>query len=176
MKFNIHARSVMQKTKGILVKFSYLLNSKYLPQNTKLLLYKVAIRSILAYGFPIWFSISPIVAKELEILERKILRKCVNKSYISQEKRYSNTYIYNTSRVVPFCKYIQSHQKKFVEKLETHENLLMNEIYQMEKHISWPESYYLSPIGILNEPATDVNNEYTLPPFYSKSAPGNHRG
>lgn len=146
----------MQKTKGILVKFSYLLNSKYLPSDLVL-----------------YFPNSGQVVRNSRT---QVLRKCVNKSYISQEKRYSNTYIYNTSRVVPFCKYIQSHQKKFVEKLETHENLLMNEIYQMEKHISWPESYYLSPIGILNEPATDVNNEYTLPPFYSKSAPGNHRG
>lgn len=54
-KFNKHARKVLAKTKGISGMFSHLFNSIYLPQNKKLRLYKVAIRPILLYGFPIWF-------------------------------------------------------------------------------------------------------------------------
>lgn len=86
LKFNIHARTTLQKAKHISGMFSYLLNNKHLPQETKLLLYKVAIRSVLIYGFPIWFSISPIVAKELDIFERGILRKCTSMNYVSQTK------------------------------------------------------------------------------------------
>ncbi|KAI8128067.1 Zinc finger protein 271 [Lucilia cuprina] len=119
---------------------------QYLPRENKLLLYKVTIRSVLLYGFPIWFTISPIVAKELEIFERKILRKCINKHYVSHTKKYSNTYIYDTSEVQPFCKYALRHQRVFVEKLATHENSLMNEIHELERSLQWSSSTYLSPV------------------------------
>lgn len=112
-----------------------------IPQNTKLLLYKVVIRSIITYGFPIWFTISPIVVNELEVFERKILRKCVNK--------HSN--IYNRTGIVPLCKYAQNLQSKIVEKLEHQKNHLMNENYHSENSISLRDTSYLSPVGIANE-------------------------
>lgn len=86
MIFKKHARTTLQKANRIAGSFSYLLNNRHLSQKTKMLLYKVTIRTIrpiLVYGFPIWFTISPIVAKELDIFERKILRKCVNKHFVN---------------------------------------------------------------------------------------------
>lgn len=165
----------MKKGKGVLARFAYVLNNKHLPQKTKLLLYKVAIRPILLYGFPIWFSISPTVAKELEVLERKIIRKCINKNFINEHKRYSNTHIYTASNVVPLCEYAQRQQLTFVEKLATHENYLMNEIYEIEKEISWSQSSYLSSVGILNETLESLL-DHNLPQFYKKIASGCHRG
>ena len=156
--------------------FSSLMNSKYFPKRTKLLLYKVGIRSAIVYAFPIWFSISPIVAKELEICERKCLRKCIDKNYQNHTKRYSNTYIYEQADVIPFCRYAFLLQKKFVENLASHDNCLMNEIHELEGQIDWFSHPYLSPIGILMESADVDPNMTTTPDFYLKSHPGSHRG
>lgn len=106
--------------------FSYLFNRKYLPQEIKLLLYMVTIRSFLLYGFPIFFTIPPIVAKELEAFERKILR--------SHKEILKHLRIWH-SRVQTVCKYALHHKMMFVEKLVTHENPWWM------KFISWNEVY-----------------------------------
>lgn len=176
LKFNKHARSYLSKAKRVCGMFSTLMNSNYLASRTKLLLYKVAIRSVLIYGFPIWFTISPTVAGELEVLERKILRKCVNKHFEHSTKRYSNTFIYDISGVKPLCSYALSLQKKFVERLATHDNSLMNEIYEQEKDLYWGNTMYLSPVAIINEVLEDNADAYFVPDFYKKVTPGSHRG
>lgn len=175
-KFNKHARTAITKSKRICGMFSYLLNSKYLPENTKLLLYKVAIRPIMLYGFPIWFAMSPSVAKELEILERKILRKCIHKFYENPTKRFSNTYIYHNSGVLPFCNYALSLQTKFVEKLAFHDNSLMGEILQREDNITWSTFPYLSPVGIINYNTDNPPDPNTTTIFFQKVTPDIHRG
>lgn len=175
LKFNSHVRSTIERANKVVGQFSFLFNNKYLPQKTKLLLYKAAIRPILLYGFPIWFSISPSVMKELEIFERKILRKCINKKYKNPTKMLSNTYIYSNSGIEPICLYALNIQKRFVEKLPNHDNVLMNEIYDRDKNISWSSSQYLSTIGILNENIEPVPGN-TTPHFYIKATPGTHRG
>lgn len=176
LKFNKHARAYLSKAKRICGIFSHLMNSNYLASRTKLLLYKVAIRSVLIYGFPIWFTISPTVAAELEVLERTILRKCVNKHFNTPTKRYSNTFIYDTSEVKPLCCYALSLQRNFVERLASHDNSLMNEIYEQEEDLNWRNTTYLSPVGILNE-ALELNADaYIVPDFYKKVTPGSHRG
>lgn len=129
--------------------FSNLFNNKHLPDTTKLLLYKVAVRPVLLYGFPIWFSISPTVAMELEVLERKILRKCINKFFESHTKRFSNAYIYKNSGAFALCNYALSLQRKFVEKLSTHDNTLISEISHREENTDWSSCYYLSPLSVL---------------------------
>ena len=176
LKFNSHGRTLLTKAKRITAMFSGVLNNSYLPQKTKLLLYKVAIRSALVYAFPIWFSVSPTVASELEILERNILRKCINKNFKNRTERFSNTYIYESSAVVPFCKYALLLQRKFVERLDYHDNYLMSEIFDSERDIDWRSCSYLSPVGVLREELIDDDGPYAMPDFYRKSHPGSHRG
>lgn len=179
MKFNVHGRNKISMAKKIRGMFSGLLNNKFLSQKTKLLIYKVAIRPAIMYAFPIWFSISPAVAKELEVFERSILRKCLGKNYQNSTKRFSNAYIYENSNVTPFCRYAFTLQKRFVENLETHDNCLMNDIHDRERSISWANSTYLSPIGILAEEFEEIAGTIppiTLPDFYQKTVPGSHRG
>lgn len=174
-KFNNHARTALSKTKGVCGMFTNLLNSKYLPEKTKLLLYKVALRPILLYGFPIWFAISPSVAKELEILERKIIRKCINKFFQTPTKRFSNVYIYEKSGVTPLCIYAMSLQRKFIEKLAAHDNILMIELLEREKDTNWLDSY-LSPVGILNFNLDNPLDPYSASSFFQKVTLGTHRG
>ena len=174
MKFNNHARMFLTRAKRISGMFSGLMNSKYLQQTTKLLLYKVA---TIIYAFPIWFSISPTVARELEIFERKILRRCIGRNFRSYTKRFSNTYVYEKSAVVPLCKYALQLQRKFADNLALHENTLMNDIYDYEKDIEWSGCTYLSPIGILSELIdNDDPVQLNLPDFYRETLPGSHRG
>lgn len=175
LKFNNHGRVQLAKAKRIAGMFSGIMNSKGLPQRTKLLLYKVAIRSALLYAFPIWFSISPVVAKELEIFERNVLRRCINKNFESRTKRFSNNYIYEHSSVTPLTKYAMTLQRNFVERLSFHENTLMNEVFEAEINVNWSTYPYLSPVGIIFEQLDD-NHQYSVPDFYKKSLPGSHRG
>lgn len=136
----------------------------------------MAIRSVLLYGFPIWFSISPVVAMEMEIFERKVLRKCVNKNYQNPTKRYSNASIYNAANIQPLCEYAMHHLKSFSEKLLTHEDSLLSDVFNAEKNIHWSESTYLLPIAILNENISHNTDQNALPQFYVKTSPGSHRG
>lgn len=108
-------------------------------------------------------------------MERKVLRKFINKNYVNRSKRYSNTYIYETSKVVPFCKYAISQQTKFIEKLAVHENSLMNEILEAERNINITELDYLSPVGVLDMSHDDTDN-ISMTAFYIKPVPGNSRG
>lgn len=164
---------LLTRAKQIAGMFSNLFNSRHLPENTKLLLYKVAIRSILTYAFPIWFTISPTVARGFEVFERIIIRKCINMNFSSFNKRHSNATIYSRSSVVPFCLYALSLQKRFVDKLDSHENNLLSDIFEYEKNVNWTTSGYLSPIGILHEaPTTAIH----LPKFFTETTPGSHRG
>lgn len=54
--------------------FSRIFVNKDHPARTKLDLHKTSIRPVLLYAFPIWFSISPVIITEMEILERIVLR------------------------------------------------------------------------------------------------------
>lgn len=177
MKFNKHARSVMGKAYRILNIFSRILLNKNLPINTKLLLYKTSIRPILLYGFPIWFSISPIIVKEMGILERKVLRHCVGKYFEAENKRYSNNVIYREARITPIGLYVCDILNRFISRLRDHPNQMIRDIYNRQHHYSWTNTNYLSPIGFVNENPpnfdTNVNICYN---FYSKSTAGTHRG
>lgn len=174
-RFNQHGRLITTKAKKVAGMYAGILKSKYLPSQTKLLIYKVAIRPLLIYAFPIWFSISPVVANNMEIFERNVLRKCLNKNFQCPSKRYSNEFIYTNASIKPLCHYAMQQHLKFVERLEHHENPLMNEIFEANHNTSWTSSTYLSSVGILHEDLNNVN--LTSPPqFYIKAVPCSHRG
>ncbi|KAI8122790.1 hypothetical protein FF38_13581 [Lucilia cuprina] len=67
-------------------------------------------------------------------------------------------------------------QRKFVDNLATHENNLMNEIFEMERNVDWSGVTYLSPIGILGAPGTNGLDARVIPEFYARTSPGSHRG
>lgn len=178
-KFNQHARSVKAKVIRIKRMFSKLLVNKYLSQNTKLLIYKVSIRSALIYGFPVWFNISPTVARELEILERSVLRLCVDRNYESYIKRFSNRFIYDKSQVVPFLSYALNYLERYSNKLKFHENNLMLNVVNIQSEYNWSVNYYLFPLGIVNENIACYSSSPEsplLPEFYKTSLPNTHRG
>lgn len=177
LKFNEHARIVLNKSYKIMGSFKRILCNKNLPRNTKLLLYKTSLRPIILYAFPIWFSISPTVIKEIEIFERKILRNCIGKHYESFHRRYSNRFIYNESKVTPIGLYVCDILRRFITRTCLHENNFISHIYEQQMNFSWSNSNYLSPIGYMNETAPSFDLSTSLRHnFYSKSVRGIHRG
>lgn len=169
-KFNVHARKVRNKAQKIFNSFLKLFCNKFLPSNTKILLYKTCIRPIISYAFPIWFNISPTIMKELEMLERKILRLCIGKNFSRRNKRYSNNYIYSKSKLKRFSNYAFDILDKFNLRLEFHENAHMIEAINSQRNFGLSNTQYLSPLGFSNEDQAGITC------FYEKALAGTHRG
>lgn len=177
LKFNKHARLVLAKSYKILGSFAKILCNKSLPVKTKLLLYKTSLRPVFLYAFPIWFNVSPIVIKELEIFERKVLRNCIGKYFESFCKRYSNVYIYKESNVTPIGLYVCDIIRRFISRSSCHENKFVSDIFEHQKNFSWSNINYLSPFGYMNETTPSFDLSTCLRhEFYSKSVQGTHRG
>lgn len=170
LKFNDQVRLNLQKANRMKGAFSKLFNSKYLSKDTKLLLYKVSIRPILLYAFSIWFTISPTLMKKMEIFERHILRKCIDKNFVSFEKRFSNRDIYDFSSISPLSCYSLENLRRFVNSLENFDGTIIPDIVSSEMMFSWTNTNYLSCVGILSEDVHNIGN------FFVKASPGTHRG
>lgn len=172
LKFNKHANFNLNKANRVKGAFSMLFNNKSLSQKTKLLLYKVSIRPVLLYAFSIWFSISPTVMRKMEIFERQIVRKCIEKNFQTRNKRFSNHFIYEKASLSQLSDYALNLMKRFVERLTSFEGNVIKDILSSEVNFNWSNTNYLSAIGILREQTNDVpgNN------FFSRPTPGIHRG
>lgn len=170
LKFNDHVLINLQKANRVKGAFSKLFNSKSLPEATKLMLYKVSIRPVLLYAFPIWFTISPTLMKKMEIFERHILRKCINKNFESFHKRFSNIDIYGFSKTSSLSCYSFQLMRRFVSSLENFGGTIIPNILSIESMFNWSNINYLSCIGISSEDDQNIEN------FYVKASPGTHRG
>lgn len=84
LKFINHAYYCLEKANRLKGAFAKLLGSKCFPVGAKLLLYKVIIRTILLYPFPIWTTILKTVMRRMEMFEQNIIRKCIGKIYKSE--------------------------------------------------------------------------------------------
>ncbi|KAI8122778.1 RNA-directed DNA polymerase from mobile element jockey [Lucilia cuprina] len=175
-KFNVHAREAAAKAKRVRLMFSKLLLNRHLSRESKLLIYKVSIRTILVYGYSVWFTISPTVARELEIVERSILRLCVGRNFESRNKRFSNKFIYKESNVIPLCFYALALMRNFSRRLQFHTNPLITDIYNHRINLGWSDSIYISPIGVLKEDIDFSDGLSLLPEFYRHSDHTCHRG
>lgn len=172
LKFNNHVKYNLAKANRVKGAFGRLFNSKFVPEKTKLLLYKVSIRPILLYAFPIWFSISKTAMKGMEIFERHIVRKCIAKNYKSLNRRYSNSFVYEKAKLSPISFYALDSMRNFVEKLHFFEGSVVKDVLSHEQEFSWSNTQYISSIGILREP----HNSYPGRNFYLDITPGVHRG
>lgn len=100
-KFNFvqHLNGIKRKTLAVLASFRHLAGRDKLRTDVKKCLYKVAIRSIVTYGFSSWHNVSAAQMERLRILERKALRfvqgdggrKPDSFKYISNDQLYDNT-------------------------------------------------------------------------------------
>ena len=122
-------------------------------EKTKLLLYKSLVRTVITYAFPCWFTVSAQIVRDLSILERKILRLCVNRNYKSRFKRVSNIKIYKLSETQPLIRYSIGLFAKYVEKMKCSENPLINLFTNANN-----TNYYLSAITAENIPLNATNN------------------
>lgn len=178
--FNMHARKVLNREKIVSMTLKPLLNSKQMSGKTKTLMYKTLIRPILTYGFSIWFTISPIVAKEMEIFERKLLRFCCGKFRKPDKKWFSNKVIYESTKVTPLMIYQIELLLKKMERISSHPNPLVRSLIDSNIGQSLNDNYYLSPLNLLNDHSMsllrpDASRTLSVP-FYEKASSLNFRG
>ena len=173
LKMNIHARLSLNKSKAAAAQLKFLLRSRFVDKNTKLLLYKSLIRPILAYGFTSWFKISPTVAKEFQIFERYILRNCVHKYRRPGGKWYRNSIIYDESEIKPLLSYLSELAIKRIHSFRYHENPLIRNLYSENINFNLEERYYASPISLANPNSLQLlqlNNNEFLSDFFRRSS------
>ena len=89
---------------------------------------------------------------------------------------HSNAVIYEDSAVTPLCTYALALQRKFAEKLGTHDNSLLKDVFDHEKDADWSLCRYLSPVGILRWDHDTPTLPGFLSDFFIRTLPGSHRG
>lgn len=171
LKTNTHVKIALKKAIGVHNMMRPLLKQRYFSVKTKLLIYKQSIRPILTYGSPIWFSVSPSVAQQLEKFERLVLRNCTGLHFRPNKKRYRNSTLYEAAGITPLLKYSIELSKKFLNKIPHHENILLREALLENSNASLND-YYLSPFALINDNNNELldtaNNNIDIPKFYNK--------
>ncbi|XP_076660285.1 uncharacterized protein LOC143363606 [Halictus rubicundus] len=93
LNYNEHVNIQISKAQKAFAANKRLFHSKDLDSSVKILCYKMLIKPIIFYGFPIWFNISASTMEKIRLLERKCLRACLN-VYRTPESNYTK-YISN---------------------------------------------------------------------------------
>lgn len=120
--FNEHLKIQIKKAKSAFMLVRRLFFSKHLSTDVKLICYKSLIRPILTYGCPIWFNQCPSYMEKYRVIERKILRSCLN-LYRKPETEFihyiSNAFLYNTANInridIHLLQLVRKHIAKAVE-------------------------------------------------------------
>lgn len=94
LKYNTHIQSVVRKVRRSFYIFLRLRN--ILSQPTMIMIYNSIIQSILSYGLLIWGSARSKYIKQVEIVQKSIL-----KIILKQNRRYPSSQVFEDSRVCP---------------------------------------------------------------------------
>jgi len=128
-----HVQAICEKAKTAIALWSRALHSRSgLSAHVKKIIYMQVIRSILAYGYPVWFQISPSNMKTLNRIERRRLRKVTNLFYQRTNpdsyKRVSNQELYRASNIPQLCDFLASLGLQAINRLQYSENKLIEEL------------------------------------------------
>lgn len=172
--FYRHIDYILDKAQKSYFSYSnFLRRNKMLKSNIKLNCYKQIIRPILAYAYPIWFSISSHQMERLRIFERKILKICSglknNKFSDGSIKKVSNKNIYKKCKMKRIDNFLINSGIKFLDGCINIDNILISRYLEKLNTITYPlvERYY-SPIylKVFNNNNAVFNNSKAL--FYHR--------
>lgn len=135
MNFIEHVKMTSQK---VLIRTKYLHNalrhSNLLDVNIKILCYKQLIRPIISYAFPIWSCISSAQMEKLRVLERKILRRCINYTRKPDGKHHSNSYVYEKAKTPRIDKFLMSIAHRYLSKVKDFQNPLVQRSCNLDEN------------------------------------------
>lgn len=171
--FNRHVDYVLDKAQKAFFSYSNFQRNKVSKLNIKLNCYKQIIRPILAYSFPVWFSISSHQMERLRIFERKILKICSGLKDIKFEdgsfKRVSNKNIYKKCKMKRIDNFLIESGIKFLDSCRYIDNILILNYMRKLNTITFPliDKYY-SPVYLkkLHDNNVVYNNRMAL--FYHR--------
>lgn len=111
LKFKKHVQNISNQAKGVITKlYPLLTHFNPLSTKTKIHIYKAYIRPILMYSSPIFSSASKSNIKKLQVVQNKVLRLILNKSYIS---RTTTQELHELGRLIYIEQLIDEETNKF---------------------------------------------------------------
>lgn len=133
MNFIEHVKQTIKKV-HIRTKYLYnaLRHNNLLDIQIKILCYKQLIRPIISYAFPIWSCISSAQMEKLRILERKLLRRCINYTRKPNGKHHSNNYLYHKAKTPRLDKHLLSIAHRYLSRTKEFANPLFRRSCNLE--------------------------------------------
>lgn len=136
LKPSCPAKARLNKAKAALTRLNSLLASKKVALNVKRKIYTTILRPVLTYGCPLWANAN---LDEIEIWERKVLRKITGLYRREDGKYFRNELLYEKSKVSPIRGVIDQLSANFIERYVNHSNDFIKEWANAE---GFPEQKY----------------------------------
>lgn len=129
-----HIDHILDKARSAYLTWFNVLHHPDLSVPVKVTIYKTIIRSIISYGFPIWYNLSKHQLNRLYLFERKCLREATNNKKFrtgpsGEIKMIPNEVIYNTANMTPLADFLYKIGNKALLRLALTDNKLIEEIF-----------------------------------------------
>ena len=123
LNFGHHINYVISKSIATLIKLYPVFKNKYLPQKSKLILYKSLIRTAMLYACPVWSLISQTNVNKLQVVQNKFLR------IIGDYRRFSLISQIHKDLNIDYVKdSILRQSVNYFDRIKTHPNILVKNI------------------------------------------------
>lgn len=172
--FYRHIDYILNKARKAFFAYSnFLRRRKVSKLNIKLNCYKQIIRPILAYSFPIWFSISSHQMERIRCFERKVLKICSGLKDIKFDdgsiKKVSNKNIYKKCKMKRIDNFLIESAVRFLNSCLYNDNSLISNYAEKLNTISFPltERYY-SPIYLKKLIESNIVYSNNMALFYHR--------
>lgn len=124
LNLRAHIDSTISKANAVISSlFCILKRHSSASAKTKILIYKAYIRPILTYAGTIIINCPKTNFQRLQVMENKCLRMALNLPYGSK-----NSLLHEQAKIPTIKEFVDKNSNKFYEKVEAHDNLLLNSL------------------------------------------------
>lgn len=165
MKFNFtrHVANIRKRANGVLATFKHLFSRNLLNVPVRRCLYKVAIRTILAYGFVAWSGISAAQMELIRVTERKAIRTIDdNRGRAPNSFKFiRNAQLYGMADITRFDRHCVEGALGALEKASNHENPMLRKYFDPGIEYEDADLRFKSPSSLWNDGAVDGSGVLT---------------
>lgn len=123
--FSSHIEYVLQKTEKMFKIFYSILNRRSrMNLKNKLILYKVALRSILLYCCPVWTNCAFTHRKRIQVMQNKFLKTILNLPWYTSTQE-----VHELAEVLPISELVEEISTKFTDRCQFSENPLIYSLF-----------------------------------------------
>ena len=149
--FKSHVQHCLRLAAAAQMNWSKALHSRStLRPAIKLMIYKQVVRSVISYGFPIWFYISPTLMEQIRLFERKCLRYSLGQQAYRLDGAGRRVFIrneelYSRCDIEPIDQFLMKLGYRTTLRLENSNNSIIKNIFDKDRR-RFATPRYLSPI------------------------------